>query len=471
MALQNTHLGADAIEKMLSGGAKKIFFAGIGGISMCSLARVTQLRGHIVSGYDRTPSDITRQLAESGITVYYEADPAHVEGCHMLVYTVAMPADNPEYAAAQRAGIPCVSRADYLGYLMSGYGCRIGVSGMHGKSTTTSMLEKVFSDAGLDPTVSCGARMMSQNSTHRIGGEEYFIFEACEYMDSFLDFYPTIAIILNIEMDHVDYFHSMEQIHASFHKFLKRTGPSGIALVNCCDDDVMRAAQGYTGKLVTFGVEESEADYCADSISFQKGCARFTIRHKKTPLCSVSLHVPGAHAVCDALAAAAAAHLCGISGKDISQALASFQGLGRRMELCGAARCGAAIYSDYAHHPTEIAASLSAAAQMGYDRIFCVFQPHTYSRTSRLFHAFTDALSNMQQGEIVLAPIYSAREVNTYGVSAERLSDAIVQKGVPCRFIAQFQDIAAYLNEHGSEKDMFLIMGAGDIPKVIPYLQ
>ena len=280
MALQNTHFGAAAIEKMLSGGPKKIFFAGIGGISMCSLARVSQLRGHIVSGYDRTPSDITRQLTENGITVYYEGDPSHVEDCNMLVYTVAMPADNPEYAAAHTAGIPCVSRADYLGYLMSGYGCRIGVSGMHGKSTTTSMLEKVFSDAGTDPTVSCGARMVSQNSAHRIGGENYFIFEACEYMDSFLDFYPTIAIILNIEMDHVDYFHSMEQIHASFHNFLERTGPDGIALVNYADDDVMRAAQGYSGKLVTFGVEEPEADYCADTISFEKGCARFTsVRH------------------------------------------------------------------------------------------------------------------------------------------------------------------------------------------------
>ncbi len=471
MALQNTHFGAAAIEKMLSGGPKKIFFAGIGGISMCSLARVSQLRGHIVSGYDRTPSDITRQLTENGITVYYEGDPSHVEDCNMLVYTVAMPADNPEYAAAHTAGIPCVSRADYLGYLMSGYGCRIGVSGMHGKSTTTSMLEKVFSDAGTDPTVSCGARMVSQNSAHRIGGENYFIFEACEYMDSFLDFYPTIAIILNIEMDHVDYFHSMEQIHASFHNFLERTGPDGIALVNYADDDVMRAAQGYSGKLVTFGVEEPEADYCADTISFEKGCARFNIRHKKELLCTVSLRVPGAHAVCDALAAAAAAHLCGISGKDISQALASFQGLGRRMEPCGHAKCGAAIYSDYAHHPTEIAASLSAAAQMGFERVFCVFQPHTYSRTSRLFDDFADALSKMRQGEIVLAPIYSAREVNTYGVSAERLSDAIVQNGAACRFIAQIQDIAAYLNEHGGEKDMFLIMGAGDIPKVVSYLQ
>lgn len=470
MALENTHYGAAAIEEMLSGGPKKIFFAGIGGISMCSLARVSQLRGHTVSGYDRAQSDITCQLTECGITVYYEGDCSHVDGCDMLVYTVAIPPDNPEYTAAKAAGIPCISRADYLGYLMSGYGCRIGVSGMHGKSTTTSMLEKLFSDAGRDPTVSCGARMVSQNSAHRIGGEEYFIFEACEYMDSFLDFYPTIAIILNIEMDHVDYFHSMEQIHTSFHKFLERTEPDGIALVNCADDDVMRAAAGYEGRLVTFGVEEPDADYCAYSITFEKGCARFTIRHHGDILCTAALQVPGAHAVCDALAAAAAAHLCGISGEEIARALEKFQGLGRRMEPCGKAKCGAAVYSDYAHHPTEIAASLTAAEQMGFRRIFCVFQPHTYSRTSRLFDDFAAALSGIIKGEIILAPIYSAREVNTYGVSAERLSDAIVKNGARCRFIAQFEDIADYLNAHGGAEDMFLIMGAGDVIKVIPHL-
>lgn len=471
MALENTHYGAAAIEKILSGGPKKIFFAGIGGISMCSLARVSQLRGHCVSGYDRAQSDITRQLVSFGIPVYNKEDPIHVKDCDLLVYTVAMPADNPEYAAAQAAGIPCVSRADYLGYLMSGYTCRIGVSGMHGKSTTTSMLEKIFSDAGRDPTVSCGAKMASQNSAHRIGGEEYFIFEACEYMDSFLDFYPTIAIILNIEMDHVDYFHSMEQIHTSFHKFLERTGPSGTALVNCKNADAMQAAAGYSGCLVTFGVEEPDADYCADTITLEKGCARFTIRHKKELLCTAALQVPGIHVVCDALAAAAAAHLCGISGEEISHALGAFQGLGRRMEPCGTAKCGATIYSDYAHHPTEIAATLSAAAQMGYRRIFCVFQPHTYSRTSRLFKGFVKALSGIEKGEIVLAPIYSAREVNTYGVSSERLSDAIVEAGTACRCISQFEDIAAYLNGHGDKEDMFLIMGAGDITKVISCLQ
>lgn len=471
MALKNTHLGAAAIGEILSGGSKKIFFAGIGGISMCSLARVSQLRGHSVSGYDRAQSDITRQLEACGIPVYSKEDPTHVTGCDLLVYTVAMPADNAEYAAARAAGIPCVSRADYLGYLMSGYACRIGVSGMHGKSTTTSMLEKIFSDAGRNPTVSCGAKMASVHSTHKIGGEEYFIFEACEYMDSFLDFYPTIAIILNIEMDHVDYFHSMEQIHTSFHKFLERTGPSGIALVNCADADVMQAAAGYGGRLVTFGVETPEADYCADAITLEKGCARFVLRHSGTPLCTVSLRVPGAHAVCDALAAGAAAHLCGICGEEISRALDAFHGLSRRMEPCGTAACGAAIYSDYAHHPTEVAATLSAAAQMGYRRIYCVFQPHTYSRTSRLFDGFVKALSGIKDGEVVLAPIYSARETDTLGVSSQRLADAIAKNGAVCRCIDPFADIAAYLNSHGKKEDMFLIMGAGDITKVIPLLQ
>ena len=470
MALENTHFGAEKIGEMLGDVPGKIFFAGIGGISMCSLARVTQLRGHAVSGYDRAASDITRQLEADGIPVYYDADAAHVEGCTMLVYTVAIPADNPEYAAARAAGIPCVSRADYLGYLMSGYRCRIGVSGMHGKSTTTSILEMLFTDSGRDPTVSCGARMVSQNSAHRIGGEEFFIFEACEYMDSFLDFYPTIAIILNIEMDHVDYFHSMEQIHDSFRKWLSRTGEEGVALVNCGDADVMEAARDYAGRLVTFGVGEPDADYCADEITFEKGCARFTIFHKGEVLCRAALQVPGAHAVCDALAAAAAAHLCGISGEEIAHALAAFRGLGRRMEPCGKAGCGAAVYSDYAHHPTEIAATLSAAQQMGFDRIFCVFQPHTYSRTARLFDGFASALAGIERGEVVLSPIYSARETNSYGVREEDLCAAVRKNGGACCLIPDTRDIAAYLNTHAGTEDLILIMGAGDIPNVIRYL-
>lgn len=248
MSLPNTHFGAEHIDSLLSG-KKKIFFAGIGGISMCSLAHISKnRRSSPWSGYDRTPSKLTRELEAEGVTVYYEESAGHVEGADLLVYTVAMPADNSEYARAAELGIPCVSRADYLGYLMSGYKKRIGVSGMHGKSTTTSMLERIFTESGKNPTVSCGAVMTDVNSAYVVGGDEYFIFEACEYKDSFLDFYPTTALILNIEMDHVDYFNSLEQIETSFVYFAQRCGRDGIAVVNADDGNVMRCRKEFFGK-------------------------------------------------------------------------------------------------------------------------------------------------------------------------------------------------------------------------------
>ena len=203
MAIPNTHFGKGYIGELLTG-KKKLFFAGIGGVSMCSLAHISKLRGHEVSGYDRTPSKLTRTLEEADIPVYYESSADHVRDADALIYTVAIPESNEEYKTAGEMGIPRISRADFLGYIMSTYGARIGVSGMHGKSTTTSMLERIFTGAGFDPTVSCGAVMKDAGSAHIIGGDDYFIFEACEYMDSFLDFYPTTAVILNIELDHVD---------------------------------------------------------------------------------------------------------------------------------------------------------------------------------------------------------------------------------------------------------------------------
>ncbi|MBQ8474246.1 MAG: UDP-N-acetylmuramate--L-alanine ligase [Clostridia bacterium] len=470
MALENTHFGAEKIAEMLRG-VDKLFFAGIGGVSMCSLARISHIRGYKVSGYDRSSSAITSALEKAGIDVFYENDVSHIDGCGMLIYTVAIPAETPEYAEAQRRGIPCVSRADYLGYIMSGYGCRIGISGMHGKTTTTSMTGKIFSDAGVDPTISCGGVMKDVGSEFRIGDGEHFIFEACEYMDSFLDFYPSVAVVLNIEMDHVDYFHSMEQIRNSYAAFMDKTGSDGIALVNCCDDDVMLSVKDYKGKLVTFGVEANDADYCAADLVYENGCAEFDFVCSGESLVRIKLNVPGAHCVCDALAAAATAHLHGISPEVIAASLRTFEGAGRRMDPMGDSKSGAAIYSDYAHHPTEIATTLDAVSQMNFRHVYCVFQPHTYSRTSELFEDFANALSHGGIDEMIIAPIYSARETNVYNISGEDLCNAVNERGAKCRFIAQFEDIADYFNKISQNGDMLLVMGAGDITKVINYLQ
>lgn len=462
MSLPNTHFGAEHIGSLLSG-KKKIFFAGIGGISMCSLAHISKNRGHTVSGYDRTPSKLTRELEAEGVTVYYEESAGHVEGADLLVYTVAMPADNSEYARAAELGIPCVSRADYLGYLMSGYKNRIGVSGMHGKSTTTSMLERIFTESGKNPTVSCGAVMTDVNSAYVVGGDEYFIFEACEYKDSFLDFYPTTALILNIEMDHVDYFNSLEQIETSFGYFAQRCGRDGIAVVNADDGNVMRAVKNFSGKTVTFSKKNPEADYFADRISFDRGCASFSVVHGGSVIAEVQLAIPGAHLVDDALGAFAAAHENGVAAADIARALGVYRGVARRMEKCGSTPAGADVYLDYAHHPTEIAATLATAQTMEYDRVFCVFQPHTYSRTAALFDSFAGALAKGECAQVVLADIYAARETDTLGVSSSILCDSVKKLGAEAVYIPDFGDMADYLLAKCEKGDMIILMGAGDI--------
>ncbi len=470
MALPNTHFGAERIGAWLSE-AKKIFFAGIGGVSMNSLAHISKLRGYTVCGYDRTPSPLTKQLEQIGITVWYETDASHVQDADMLVYTVAIPATLPEYAEAIRRGIPVVSRADYLGYIMSGYDRRIGVSGMHGKSTTTAMLECIFRVAGCDPTVSCGAPMKdADNRCDRIGGEKYFIFEACEYMDSFLDFYPTDAVVLNIEMDHPDYFRDLAQIESSFKSFMARTGASGTVYLNAGDENVMRAAEGYPGHAVTFGMDHTGADYNATEIYFSNGLPSFVIKKGNDILCRVRMLVPGTHSVCDAVAAAAVALECGISPSLVEEGLAQFAGASRRMDYRGKTQSGAQVYDDYAHHPTEIAATLKAALDMQPNRLWCVFQPHTYSRTKELFDDFAEALAAKGVTEVLIADIYTARETDSLGMSSALLAEAVRANGAVCRAVPDTEETISYLLEKCTEGDMILVMGAGDIGLLCPKL-
>ena len=465
MALPNTHMGPEAIGALLDG-KKNLFFDGIGGISMNSLAHISALRGHHVSGYDRSPSPITRRLEQAGITVYYEEDAVHMQGCDALIYTVAMGGDNPEYRYAGIHGIPRISRADYLGYIMSGYRERIGISGTHGKSTTTGMVARILSYAGTDPTVFNGAEMKETGTVDRIGGDAYFAFEACEYMDSFLDFCPTIAIVLNIELDHVDYFPSLAAIKKSFTAFMNKTGKDGCAIVNANDPDCLEAAQGYTGRLITFGNRNPLADYWSANITTERGRASFDVMKGTEKLAAVHLQIPGKHNISDALAAFAACHICGIDPAVIAEGLGAYEGICRRMDLLGQSAAGADVYADYAHHPTEIEATLSGAAAMGYSRLTAVFQPHTYSRTSQLFEDFVRSLGQSGADEIVLCDIYAARETNTCGVTSEQLAAAICAQGKPCRVIHDFAEAARYCTEVTPADGMVLVMGAGDVIKM-----
>ncbi len=468
MATPNTHYGPSGIEEMLRG-AEHLFFIGIGGVNMSSLAEISKRRGYRVSGSDHAATPITDRLTDSGITVYLTHAPENLTDADAVIYTVAVPSDNPEYREALRRGIPLISRADYLGYIMTGYESRIGISGMHGKSTTTSMCAQIFMDALCDPTVTSGAALRSMGGYYRVGGEKHFIFEACEYMDSFLDFFPTTAVILNIEMDHVDYFKSIEQIRSSYRAFADKVlgEPNGTVIYSLDDDEVVRTMEGFKGQVYTFGTKARDGrmpDFLAVNIEEHFGRHSFRVLYRGNPLRDVTLKVAGRHQVLDALAATAAAYTSGISGDEIARGLARFTGAERRMEFKGTL-AGADLYDDYGHHPSEIRTTLEGARKMGYDRLFCLFQPHTYTRTKALFSDFVRAFDSVDG--VFLVDIYAAREIDTLGVSSEKLGEAI---GDRARYCPSFRDAVDRIRETLSAGDALVVMGAGNVYDIFPML-
>ncbi len=454
MAVNNTHLGADGIARALKG-KKSVYFLGIGGITMSSLAHVTHIHGFKVGGSDRTLSPLTERLACEGIEIFEGHKASQIDGYDALVYTVAVSADTPELVRAKELGIPVISRSDYLGYIMRSYTRRVGLAGMHGKSTATSMTTEVFLAGGGDPTVISGAELSSMHGAYRIGGKENFVFESCEYMDSFLDFYPTVAVVLNIELDHVDYFKDLDHVKRSFRAYIEKTRGCGCAVLNADDENVMDMAKGFGGSILTFGVR-NEADIMAKNISYENGVASFDLCHGSMKK-RVNLSVSGEHNVYNALAAAACGILCGLKTDLIVKGLGNFRGASRRLELKGTLN-GARVYDDYAHHPTEIAATLRTVSQMGAKRVICIYQPHTYSRTKGLYREFVEAL---RLADIpVMADIYAARETDTLGVSSEQLAKDI---GKNALYFDSFEKIAEYINENAREGDIILTMGAGNI--------
>ena len=464
MALENTHYGHARIGEMLKD-CHSIFFIGIGGISMSALAQISLSLGYSVGGSDRSQNAQTAHLCKMGIPVFASHDAKNIKDYDAVVYTVAIGADNPEYLAAKAAGKPLLSRADYLGYLMVSYRNRVGVAGMHGKSSCTAMCAQIFLSA-TDATILCGAELpLLQNSTCRIGNEqEHFVFEACEYMDSFLDFNPSLAVILNVGMDHPDYFQSLEQIRASFLAYARRTGENGTALYNADDAQSVLAMQDFEGKHVTFGIQKP-ADYTARNIEHAGGVTSFDLYYQNDLLCRIKMHVFGLHNVYNALAAAAAASVCGISPEQIAGALAAFVGTKRRMERKGSLN-GATVYDDYGHHPVEISATLAGAKEMGYKRILCAYQPHTYSRTAKLFDEFVRAFDLADR--VYFADIYAAREQNVFGVSSKGLAEAI---GGSAEYCGSFSSVAEALKRDAQEGDLVIVMGAGDIYKVYDLLE
>ncbi len=459
MSVQNTRYGYEGICRLLEG-KKNIFFIGIGGISMSSLAHISHENGYRVGGSDRSESALTKKLSGEGIEIFYSHSEENIRGYDLAVYTVAISEDNPEYRYAKENSIPAVSRADYLGYIMHGYKNRIGISGAHGKSTATSMLAHTFIEAEQNPTVVSGAVLDEMGGAYRVGTDEHFIFEACEYMDNFLSFYPSISVILNVEYDHSDYFSSIKDTYASFAAFAELSGKvDGVCVYNGDDEKTSISIKDTDCPKISFGIE-SECDYRAENIVYTGGHASFDIVHGGECVGKIQLTVAGKHNIYNALAAFCVSDLCGIDRERAALGISSFGGCKRRMEYKGTLN-GADVYEDYAHHPTELRASINSARDFSGKRVISVFQPHTYSRTHELYSDFAEALSLAD--EVIMADIYSARETNTYGVSSEAMAAAIGDKAM---YIDSFEGICEYLKGHADRECVVLIMGAGDICKV-----
>lgn len=439
-----------------------IHLIGIGGVSMSSLAELLLANGVPVTGSDRQPSEITSLLEEQGARIFYEHRAENITGVSLVVRTAAVHDDNPEVIRARALGIPVLERAEAWGSLMRDYQQVVCLAGTHGKTTSTSMFTLMAMEAGLDPTVMVGSYLPAIHGTLRIGGKGCFVAESCEYCNSFLQFAPTVAVVLNIEEDHLDFFHDIHDIIHSFQRFCMLTPADGLVVLNADDANAMQCAEVIrdTGRTIrTFGIE-TNADVQAVDIRAENGYYRFTVLIHRQPYARVALTVPGRHNILNALACCAAAAFLGIPGDAAERGLNQFTGSLRRFQQIGKMANGATIVDDYAHHPSEMLATLSAAKEMHFGRILLAFQPHTYSRTKALFADFVHAL---QQCDVaVLAPIYAAREQNTIGISSHDLAAAIPG----AKAFDSFAEIAAYLRAEARPDDLVLTMGAGNINEV-----
>ncbi len=427
---------------------RRAHLIGIGGVSMRPLGLVLKGMGMEVSGSDMSASLSTKELEDHGIHVVIGHQAENIQGADCVIRTAAVHNDNPEIAAARSAGIPVFERAQAWGEIMKSYKNAICISGTHGKTTTTSMMTHILMEAKMDPTVMIGGYLPLLHAGHRVGHGDTIVLESCEYCDSFLNFFPTLAVVLNVEADHLDYFKDLADIQKSFHKFAEMA-TFGVA-ANGDDPHTVEAMKGI--KHVSFGLGEQNR-VRAENIS--QDWRHFDVAVDGKYYCHVDMGVMGRHNALNTLGAAAASWMLGIEGEAVTQGIASFHGAGRRMELKGTFN-GARIYDDYAHHPDELRATLDTARTMG-GRLVVAFQPHTYSRTQALFQDFVRELC--KPDVLVLAEIYAARERNTSGISSQDLA-AEIPGAVYCETLPEVTD---YLRSHIQPGDLVITIGAGDI--------
>ncbi len=445
---------------------KIIYFLGIGGISMSSLAHILIERGYHVGGYDRTQSETTLMLESLGAEITYDLQADFPSDIGAVIFSAAFGADHPAMVKAVSSGAPVYSRAELLGAIAREYDCSIGVAGTHGKSSTTAMIYSMLCADGSNPSVLDGAVINSLGTQYHIGDGKKMVFECCEYKDSFLSFCPHIAVVLNVELDHTDYFHSIEQMQASFAKFINNTGDDGYAVVNFDSPKALEAAKQYKGRLITFSQSgNTDADCYITHCRYEHGIAAdYGVVCMDRHIEGLSLSVPGEHNVTNSLSAICCGVICGMTDEQIKAGLKSYSGIGRRFEYKGVF-CGADVYSDYAHHPDEIKVTLATAKQLGAGRVITVFQPHTYSRLHDLFDGFCLAFDDSDV--TIFAETFSARETNIYGISPSDLCGHVKNS----LYLPTFDAIKEHLAKILRKGDVLIIMGAGDIDNLCKIAQ
>ncbi len=444
---------------------RKVHFIGIGGISMSGLAEILLSKGYLISGSDQTPSELTAKLENAGVNISYIQQASNItDDIDLTVYTAAISEDDPELVASRTKNIPTITRAELLGLIMRQYKNAIGVSGTHGKTSTTSMISQILLEAENDPTILVGGMMSAIGGNLRIGKSDTMITEACEYTNSFLSFSPTIAVILNISEDHMDFFKDIDDIRHSFKRFAKLVPAHGTVVLNKDIDNLSYFTDDLSCNVMTFSTTDTSADITATNITYNNmACGSFDIVNNGNVLTHINLKVIGLHNISNALAAAAAAISMGLPIDIIKKGLEAFSGTARRFEYKGELN-GVTIIDDYAHHPDEISATLSTAVNYPHEKLWCVFQPHTYTRTKAFFDGFVESLCLADA--VVLADIYAAREQNTVGISSEDLYNAIRNTGKEVYYFPSFEEIEKFLLENCQKGDLLITMGAGNVVNI-----
>ncbi|MDY4573460.1 MAG: UDP-N-acetylmuramate--L-alanine ligase [Intestinibacter sp.] len=437
-----------------------IHFIGIGGISMSALAEICLNKKYNVSGSDMNESDLTRKLRDQGAKIFIGQCKENItDDIDIVVYTAAIHPDNPELVEAKNKNKLTINRAAFLGQLMREYKNSIAVSGTHGKTTTTSILSTIFEHAELDPTILVGGNLKSIGGNVKIGHSSHFITEACEYVDSFLNFNPKISIVLNIEEDHLDYFSGIDEIKASFNKFGKLLPKDGYFIING-DSPNMDILHDVKAHVVKYG-KKSSNDVIIENISFDDlGCGSFDLNYSGKHIGNFKLHVPGLHNIYNATSAIIASIVSGIDVDTIKEGLLDYTGVGRRFEIKGKYH-DATVIDDYAHHPTEIKATLSTAKRFKKGTLWCVFQPHTYSRTISLLDEFSEAFYSADK--VIITDIFAAREDDPGTIHSKDLVERLNHNNVDATYISKFEDIVKYLKENIKPDDIVMTVGAGPV--------